>query len=229
MILRSILNFFIYIWVALQCVWLFLRGNHYAQLVNEHVQKKLDKYKSTFAFLKALVKNPGKTGAILPSSKWLARTMAAYISAPDNTLIVELGAGTGVITEAILAKGIAPERLISVEHNPQLAAALRTRFPKIHVIEGDASQLTQLLEAYKKPVGAIISGLPLRSLPTKVRVAILAEIPRVLGEAGRYIQFTYDITNYKNIYPTQYHLLQSSIVWRNIPPAKVTVHTFHGI
>lgn len=218
-----------YIWLGLQTVWLYLYSKHrYAKTVNDYVKHHLGKHKNTFSFLKALVVNPKATGAILPSSRWLARTMASYISAPENTLIVELGAGTGVITEAILEKGISPKRIIAVEYASHLVQTLKERFPNITVIEGDAVHLTQLLKNQTLPVSTIISSLPLRSLPTKVREEILAEIPHVLSEQGQYIQFTYDITNYKNIYPETYHLTQSTIVWRNIPPAKITKYTLSG-
>jgi phospholipid N-methyltransferase len=184
----------------------------------------LGKHKSTFSFLKALAINPMATGAILPSSKRLAKIMASYISVPTNTLIVELGAGTGVITEAVLGRGFSPKRIIAVEYSPHLVKGLQARFPEITVIEGNAAYLTELLKGQKQPVGTIISSLPLRSLPSKVRDNILAEIPLVLSQRSQFIQFTYDITNYKSIYPENYLLYQTTIVWSNIPPAKVNVY-----
>ncbi len=167
--------------------------------------------------------NPRAMGAVFPSSKHLAQRMVASIETPGKGLIVELGAGTGVITEAILQAGILPEQVVAIEYLPHLAQKLRERFPKIEVIEGDAAQLIDLLKNKDYPVETIISSLPLRSLSKEVRKAILTQIPAVLSPEGRYVQFTYDVRRDKSYYPDNYCLMHSSIVWRNIPPAKVEV------
>lgn len=182
---------------------------------------------NTLAFLKALVINPKTTGALLPSSKQLAKAMASYITLSEKGLVVELGAGTGMITQAILDTGISPEQVIAIECVPHLIRELRHQFPSITVIEGNAAHLTELLKNQKQPVDTIISGLPLRSLPKETGQAILAQIPALLSHQGKFVQFTYDIRRYeKNYYPSYYHLLDSTIVWRNIPPAKIDVFNF---
>jgi len=186
-------------------------------------------YQHTFSFLKALAINPRATGAILPSSKRLARMMAAQINIVEEGLVVELGAGTGVITQAILDRGISPRQIIAVEYAPHLAKRLRQRFPDITVIEGNAADLSELLKHRVQAVSTIISGLPLRSLPANITESILAAIPEVLATSGQYIQFTYDIRLRRgdDFYPKHYKLTDSVIVWRNIPPAKVGVYTCH--
>lgn len=195
-----------YLWVVIRSLWQYLFNQ------------------SSWEFLKALLRNPRTMGAVLPSSKRLANAMASYINAPDDSLIIELGAGTGVITEAILATGIPSERVIAIERAPDLAKILRERFPNITVIEGDAVYLTQLLKKHDQPIGAVVSGLPLRSLPNQTRENILAEIAKLLGDNGRYIQFTYDITNQGSVAPPGYSLSKAATVWQNIPPAKVNVY-----
>lgn len=187
----------------------------------------LGKHRRFFGFLKVAMLHPGTTGAVIPSSKRLARTMASYIMAADNELVVELGPGTGVITQAILDHGIAPQQIIAIEYNLQLAKSLQKRFPNITVIQGNAADLKELLSQQTKPIRTIISGLPLRSLPKKIVGDIVAAIPEVLSEQGQFIQFTYDIRKNDCFYPTSYQPKKSTIVWRNIPPAKVEEYTFN--
>ena len=177
------------------------------------------------AFVKSFLKNPKAMGAIYPSSKRLAKIMASYAVFSQNQLIVELGAGTGVITQAMLSRGIPAERIIAIESSPDLVEHFRMHFPKIKVIAGDASHLAELLKNEIRPIGTIISALPLRSLSKEVTERILSAIPAVLTPHGRYIQFTYDLRNNARFYPQQYQLAYKKLVWVNIPPAKVEVYT----
>lgn len=89
------------------------------------------------------------------------------------------------------------------------------------ILEGNAAYLTELLQNLQHPVSAVISSLPLRSLPKTITQKILSEIPKVLSKNGQYIQFTYDIRKEQSFYPKKYRLLRSKIIWRNIPPARV--------
>ncbi len=212
------------IWLAFQSGWMYLRPrNRYVRMVNDYVKHHALKHENTFTFLKALALNPGATGAILPSSKYLARTMAAYVQFTSESLVVELGAGTGVMTAAMIQAGVPPQQIVAVEYAPQLAKKLKERFPEIEVIEGNAAYLQHFLKDKPQAITTIISGLPLRSLPKNVSQAILEQIPLVLAENGRYIQFTYDIRSNSLSCPQTCDLEDTTIVWRNIPPAKVDV------
>lgn len=187
-------------------------------------QCPLNKQEGAFVFVKSFLRDPKATGAIYPSSKRLAEVMASYVVFSQNQLVVELGAGTGVVTQAILNRGIPAERIIAIESSPELAENLRRRFPKVRVIEGDASYLAELLKNETRPIGTIISGLPLRSLDKETIKRILSVIPLALSAHGRYIQFTYDLRHTTHFYPQRYQLTQRKLVWVNIPPAKVEVY-----
>ncbi len=227
MIWQRALGIITVIWLALQSAWLYLcPRNKYVNGVHQYVKKNIGKHQSTLSFLKAWILNPRATGAILPSSERLANTMTSYIIQTEHSIVVELGAGTGVITEAIFRAGVLPAQLVAIEYSRPLAKKLQERFPEMRVIEGNAAHLLQLLKNLPKPVSTIISGLPLRSLPEEVRVAILEQIPKALAPNGRFIQFTYDLRETGGYYPKHYYLAETTIIWRNIPPAKVEVFTF---
>src|SRR3984893_9273223 len=113
-------------------------------------------------FLGRWLKAPHRIGALAPSSRYLARAMARQIDAGHARLVVELGGGTGSITRALLAAGLAPERLIVVERDERLHRLLAERFPQLRVLHGDATQLVQMLRPLGiAPVSVSISRLPL--------------------------------------------------------------------
>jgi len=184
------------------------------------------KYQLIFLFLKALMKNPKAIGAILPSSKRLADRIASYVELSSLGKVVELGAGTGVVTQAMLDAGVPEENIIAIEYDQNLAEKLQERFPAIQIINADAGNLDIILKDISHPVDTIISGLPLRSLPKITVNNIIKKVPNILSLRGKFIQFTYDIRPSSSFYPKHYKITGQEIVWRNFPPAKVEVFRF---
>ena len=179
-------------------------------------------------FLRELVAQPGTVGAICASSPRLAARMAALVDAQQPGLVVELGGGTGVITAALLAHGVPPERLAVVEQSDRLAAHLRQRFPAIHVLHGDAAELPALLAQLDGPaapvrVQHIVSGLPLLSIPTPVRQRILHAGAQVLAPGGRLLQFTYALHGPSPWQQAGLVCQRRERVLANLPPARVDV------
>ncbi len=89
-------------------------------------------------FIRSWLEKPLAIGAVAPSSKPLARTMARYVDPAKPGPIVELGPGTGPITEALVERGIDEARLVLLEFDPGFCEMLRTRFPRATVVQGDA-------------------------------------------------------------------------------------------
>lgn len=176
-------------------------------------------------FLQELLKNPGSIGAICPSSQKLARCMVSQVDIQQDGLVVELGAGTGVMTQALLEHGVSPERLVVVEFSENFYQHLKERFPQLRIIHGDAAQLANLLPENPR-INSIISSLPLISLPQVVREAIVAQWQNLLKDGGQVVQFTYNLkSNYwqKDIQAQSY---KEKFVWSNLPPAKVMSFSF---
>lgn len=183
-------------------------------------------------FLKRWLHRPLAMGAFLPSGPFLSEAMAqaALVAINEHTgYVVELGPGTGEITKALLAAGIAPERLVLVERDPELAAYLRRHFDGLKIIEGDAAQLPHLLAANGiESVATIVSGLPLLTLPAEVVRRIVRGAFESLPRDRSMLQFTYGPT-----LPIPRGLRRSlklaavdrRRVWRNVPPAVVWTFT----
>ncbi|RCW87946.1 phospholipid N-methyltransferase [Phyllobacterium bourgognense] len=142
-----------------------------------------------WTFIRAFVTNPSRVSAIAPSGAALARLITSEIGAASGP-VLELGPGTGVFTDALLARGVSPGDLTLIEYGAEFARLLQARFPGMRILQMDASQLggQDLFEA--EPAGAVVSGLPFLSMPDKV-AAILNGAFGNLRNDGAFYQFTY--------------------------------------
>ena len=148
--------------------------------------------RNNLRFLRLWLQRPVRLGAVMPSSRSLAVAMASDVDPTAMGAVVELGGGTGNITAALLEAGIAPRDIVVIEREPSLCRVIAKRFPQIRVICGDAMKLRSLLRrAGVGPVKAVVSGLPLLSIPKKAERMIVAQAFTVLAKAGVLIQFTY--------------------------------------
>lgn len=177
--------------------------------------------KSDFAlFMGQLLRRPHQVVALAPSSRFLCAEMAAGID-PAAGPVIELGAGTGNITKAILDRGVAPENLHSIEMNPEFCDRLRARFPGLNVYQVSAGDVGTL------PVGsaqAVVSGLPLLSMPTQLQRDILTGTFQRLRPGGTYVQFTYGpkppvTRSVREELDLDWRV--SRKIWWNMPPARV--------
>lgn len=182
-------------------------------------------------FFRSWLDNPMIAGAVSPSGRFLARMMARYVDPLESGPIIELGPGTGAITEALLRRGIAPERLFLVEFDPGFCRLLGQRFPGVHIIRGDAYHLTETLgDHLREPAAAIVSSLPLLMKPEKHRLALLADAFRLLAPEGRFIQFTYGPVSPipQRAAGPAFRVEGSPPVWFNLPPARVWIYRRRG-
>jgi phosphatidylethanolamine/phosphatidyl-N-methylethanolamine N-methyltransferase len=171
-------------------------------------------------FLSSLIKHPRATGAIWPSSRYLVEEIIKHVPIDKTQDVLELGAGTGVITRALLEiKGHFNELLVN-EFNPDFVRLLQNKFPQLNIIEGNAGDILKLFKHSNKNIHTIISSLPLRSLPKEKSDHILEQIYAMLPRGGRYIQFTYSYSDQHQLGPFK-NCIYSKRIWRNLPPARV--------
>ncbi|MDO8948217.1 MAG: rRNA adenine N-6-methyltransferase family protein [Desulfocapsaceae bacterium] len=175
-------------------------------------------------FSRALLANPRAMGAACPSSLKLARTIADLVIPPDNdSLILELGGGTGIVTKALLQNGVAPNKLVVVELDRLLARHLKQQFPDVAVIQGNAVKLCQLCNRYERRIGTVVSSLPLLSLPSSSVATLGVEIQKMLGPKGSLVQYTYRLNNRPSPLAAYLDRVSTQTVWCNMPPAKIEV------
>jgi len=177
-------------------------------------------------FLREWIANPQRTGAVAPSSPQLGAAMARWLPRDRESFVLELGPGTGAVTDALLKRGLREDRLIAIEKNPNLAKLLRKRFPRAHIIAGDAWEMDKLINELPHPVdcvGAVISSLPLLNFPLEEAEALALKIRQVLAPEGKWVQYSYRIHKLRPRGASSFRLHASKIVWFNLPPARVSV------
>ncbi len=189
------------------------------------VAKKPLRLDDEMQFIRTWIEKPLSTGAVMPSSKALARTMARYVDPDTSGPVIELGPGTGPVTAAMVERGVDPSRLILVEFNPDFCRLLRTRYPRATVVQGDAYRLRRLLESYvRSPASAIVSGLPLVTKPVRTRLRLISDAMALLAPGAPFVQFTYAMVT---PIPKQLNGIKaeaSELIWLNVPPARVWVY-----
>jgi phosphatidylethanolamine/phosphatidyl-N-methylethanolamine N-methyltransferase len=169
-------------------------------------------------FLRGLVDDPKSVSAPTPSGPTLSAAIAAKVDPRRPGLVVELGAGTGVVTEALAARGIAPSRLLLVESGEFFCRLLKRRFPAARVVMGDAFRFEDHLPAHAR-IAAIVCGVPLLNFPPPVRQSLIERGLDAQGPGGRFIQLSY---GWKPAVPPGPSLkVKKHVVWRNLPPAHV--------
>lgn len=176
----------------------------------------------TLLFFRQLISRPVQISAIAPSSRYLARAMARDLG-PQTGRVVEFGAGTGRLTQGILEAGVAPRTLAVYEMNAEFVSHLRVKFPGVAVHHAPAQTSAET----ERDVGAVISGLPLLSMPEGLRREIVSAAFKILRPDGFYVQFTYGprpaMTD-ADIEALGLRWEQTAFVALNFPPARV--HTF---
>jgi phosphatidylethanolamine/phosphatidyl-N-methylethanolamine N-methyltransferase len=176
-------------------------------------------------FIRTWLEKPMQMGAVVPSGKVLARTMARFVDPKSKGPVIELGPGTGPVTEALVDRGIDPSRLVLLEFNHMFCNLLRARYPKATVVQGDAYDLRHALDGIlEEPAAAIVSGLPLMSKPPRTRMKLANDAFKLLAPGAPLIQFTYAVVSPIPRRLAGMRSQGSDPVWLNVPPARVWVY-----
>jgi phosphatidylethanolamine/phosphatidyl-N-methylethanolamine N-methyltransferase len=200
-------------------------GKKIEERIRQFESKKGIRFDDEVRFIRSWLERPLSTGAVAPSGKVLARAMARYVDPNSDGPVVELGPGTGPVTEALLAAGIAPSRLVLVEFNPAFCRILRARYPAATVVQGDAYSLQRLLETLLiQPAAAVVSSLPLVTKPIKQRLRLLRDAFDLMVPGAPFVQFTYSVASPVPRRASGFSAEASERIWLNLPPARVWVY-----
>jgi phosphatidylethanolamine/phosphatidyl-N-methylethanolamine N-methyltransferase len=181
-------------------------------------------------FLARAVGNPGRVGAVAPSSAGLAREMTKIVPTWGSPTVVELGPGTGALSGAVAQRLPPGSRHVAVELDDGMVKHLRSTLPGLEVVQGDAADLRMLLrQAGIQSVDAVISGLPWSLFTTDAQRAILGEVGRVLTPGGAFTTIAYvqalgmpKARRFRALLDETFdEVVLSRTVWRNVPPSRV--------
>jgi phosphatidylethanolamine/phosphatidyl-N-methylethanolamine N-methyltransferase len=200
-----------------------------AEKFKTHVSRVAGEAKSKLSdearFIKSWIDDPGRTGSVTPSSPFLARRMASFVDPAIPGPVIEIGPGTGPVTEALVAQGVDPSRLVLVEFDPTFCRLLRARYPRATVVQGDAYSLKRLLAGLmQNPAAGVVSGLPLFTKPLRMRLRLLFDALDLMAPGAPFVQFTYNAVPPLPKRLERVSAEPSERVWMNIPPARVWVY-----
>jgi phospholipid N-methyltransferase len=174
--------------------------------------------------LRKFVGNAKTVATVAPSSRSLSRAIIRGIDWSKTKCIVELGAGTGPVTQALVDAAPPGVRLIVNEFLPEFCEVLRRKFPSVEIIEGDARRLAEMLaERGIMQVDYVLSGLPLTHFAPADRDAVIDQSAKLLGADGEFRQLTTAPWLYRRLYRRYFRDVRFRLVLWNLPPGGVYV------
>jgi phosphatidylethanolamine/phosphatidyl-N-methylethanolamine N-methyltransferase len=186
---------------------------------------KRHRWRDSFLFMGKFLRHGTKIASVWPSSKALSRATIKQVDWENAKVVVELGAGTGPITEAAVARIRPHTKLIAIERDADFAKILQQRFsdhPNVEIVQGDVRDLEKILKARGiEQVDAFVSGLPTPSLPLAVRRRMFVAIRKYMAPHGVYSNITEIPYWYLRYYKAFFHNVKFDLVVRNIPPGGV--------
>jgi phosphatidylethanolamine/phosphatidyl-N-methylethanolamine N-methyltransferase len=200
-------------------------GKRIEEQIRQFERKRGIRLDDEVRFIRSWIERPLTIGAVTPSGKILARAMARYVDPNSTGPVVELGPGTGPVTEALVKAGVDPARLVLVEFNPTFCRILRARYPEATLVQGDAYSLRRLLETLLlQPAAAVVSGLPLVTKPIKMRLRLIRDAFDLMVPGAPFVQFTYSVAAPLPRRLGGFSVEASERIWLNLPPARVWVY-----
>ena len=173
-------------------------------------------------FFKHWLRSPRSMGSIIPSSMYLARALAAEVVWEPGSHVIELGGGTGAITQGLLERGIPASNLVVIELETNLYNYLTGRYPDVTVIQGDATRLDEIIARLPiERVSTVISGLPMINMPAEFKRAIIDQAFAAMPEGHAMLQYTYSPLAPVPIKELDLNARLVRYVLRNFPPAAV--------
>ena len=184
------------------------------------------KFDEEIRFFKGWIDGPKSVGAILPTSAVTARRMASVINPASGLPVLELGPGTGIITKAIIDRGVAAENIVSIEYSTDFYQHLKRTIPGVNFINGDAFDLDTTLSDWRgRKFDAVISAIPMLSFPMEKRIALLEDLLDRMPPGRPVVQITYSPVSPIDARPDRFHIRHLDFVVRNIPPAQLWVYS----
>jgi phosphatidylethanolamine/phosphatidyl-N-methylethanolamine N-methyltransferase len=183
------------------------------------------RFDNELRFFKGWIDKPKAVGSIVPTSSVTARRMASVIDPHSGLPVLEVGPGTGVITRAILGRGVKPENLYAVEYSEDFVRHLRRHYPHVNVIQGDAFDLDKTLGDKNGLVfDSVVSGVPLLNFPVAQRISYLNSLLDRIPAGRPIVQLTYGPLSPIPAGRGDYTVEHFDFVIRNIPPTRLWIY-----
>jgi len=173
-------------------------------------------------FFRRWIANPLKVGALLPSSPALARLLARHVEIGPDDAVIEVGAGTGSITKALVSAGIPRDRLFVIEIDSDMCTYLRKQFPQVQIIHGDAGRLGDIVPSrWHGKVSTVVSGIPMITLPFEAQQRLIKSWFSMTKPGGQMLQYTYSLISPIPEAKLGLSVRRCGMAFLNVPPASV--------
>jgi len=190
--------------------------------LRQRLERKFDE---EIRFFKGWKRDKKGVGALLPTSSVTARRMTDVIDPDSGLPVLELGAGTGVITKAILERGITPQNIVSIEYAPHFYELLRAKFPEVDMRNGDVFELDEVLgDRRAETFDCVISAVPMLSFPLERRIDLMKHLLSRIPRGRPVVQITHGPLSPLPAMPDLYSITHFDFVVRNIPPAQLWLY-----
>jgi phosphatidylethanolamine/phosphatidyl-N-methylethanolamine N-methyltransferase len=176
-------------------------------------------------FFSLWLQKPLRIAAANPSGTRLADAVARYIDLTRPGPVLELGAGTGSLTEGLVRAGCPPERIIALEREPALVAVIRREFPAMRVIAGDATRISEYLAGSVEQLAGVVSSLPIKWFPVAAQYTVVRSCLDLLGPGGRFLQLTNAFSSPLPIDRLGIAGQEVARVWLNLLPAQIWAYS----
>jgi phosphatidylethanolamine/phosphatidyl-N-methylethanolamine N-methyltransferase len=176
-------------------------------------------------FFALWLQKPLRIAAANPSGARLADAVARCIDLARSGPVLELGAGTGSLTQGLVRAGCPPERIIALEREPALVAVLRRQFPAITVIAGDATRIGEYLARSVERLAGVVSSLPIKWFPAAAQHAVVRPCLDMLGPDGRFVQLTNAFLSPLPVDRLGITGHEVARVWLNLLPTQILVYS----
>ena len=184
-----------------------------------------EKFDDELKFFKGWIDKPKAVGSIVPTSSVTARRMASVIDIGSGLPVLELGPGTGCITKAILARGVKPQNLYSVEYSEEFVEHLRSHYAGVNIVQGDAFDLDRTLGDRRDLVfDSVVSGVPLLNFPVARRIRYVEDLLDRIPAGRPVVQLTYGPLSPVPPGKGDYTVEHFDFVLRNIPPTQLLIY-----
>lgn len=175
-------------------------------------------------FYKSLLKSPGEISSVVPSSRFLAKKMCQFIQLSKDESVIEVGPGTGAITQAILTKTHSPSQLTLIEKNKTLFRYLRKNFSGPNIIHCGIEEFEEKKPLTPNKLKYIVSSLPLMSMPEAISKRCVDAMTQLLPLNAYLIQYTYHLFKKDIIQSDTLVIIEKRLTLLNLPPAKVLLY-----
>jgi phosphatidylethanolamine/phosphatidyl-N-methylethanolamine N-methyltransferase len=184
-----------------------------------------DRLGDELRFVKTFATSPLKMGTFTPSGRALAEAMVNHATIDPSAWTLEIGPGTGAVTEVLIERGVPPERLVCLEYDADFCRLLQKRFPTANVIQGDALKLDVALAPFADiRFSAVLSGIPLLNMPKTKRLPYLESALDRLTPGGNVTQLSYGFLPPQDAVPGRLTVDKSKWVTANFPPGRIWIY-----